>query len=259
MGRWLLFIAKQSTTKKIVMTDKHCSTAFDADFNGIKGLMWLPWVGRRFSKLPQGVRLLIVGESCYDWTPEDEANDSLKNPKFTRLVVSEHAINREVSPSPTFDNLALLLFGTEQYKRERFWSDVAFYNLVQRPMYDRWERPSWEDFVSGWSTFTDVIRILKPSHALFIGVSAFYFFNYSMSEQNADFTEVQWAEQVGRTYGRKASISTGSETVALIGVQHTSQYFSWSSWRDYLGRRHRDLTAFIDAEGYTRERLAWTY
>ncbi len=240
------------------MTDKHCSNAFDSDFNGIKGLTWLPWVGRRFSKRPQGVRLLIVGESCYDWPEEGGGKDALQKPKFTRRMVSEHAITRK-RRSPTFANLALLLLGTGQYERERFWRDVAFYNLVQRPMYDRWERPNGEDFVSGWSTFTDVIRILKPSHALFIGVSAFNFFSYSMNGQNADFTEVQWAEQVGRTYGRKASISTGSEVVALIGVQHTGKFFSWYRWRDYLGRHHRDLTAFIDAEGYTRERLAWTY
>ena len=237
------------------MTDKHCSNAFDSDFNGIKGLTWLPWVGRHFSKRPQGVRLLIVGESHYDWE-ESGSKDALQKPNFTRCVVSD-AINMEWENN-TFANLSLLLLGTGQYERERFWRDVSFYNLVQRPMYDRWERPNREDFVSGWSTFTDVIRILKPSHALFIGVSAFNFFNYSMNEQNADFTEVQWAEQVGRTYGRKASIPTGSKTVALIGVQHTGKFFSWYRWRDYLGRHHGDLTAFIDAGGYT-ERLAWTY
>ena len=238
------------------MTDKHCSNAFDSDFNEIKGLTWFPWVGRRFSKRPQGARLLIVGESCYDWE-ESGSKDALQKPNFTRRVVSD-AINMEWENN-TFANLSLLLFGTGQYERERFWRDVAFYNLVQRPMYDRWERPNREDFVSGWSTFTDVIRILKPSHALFIGVSAFNFFNYSMNEQNADFTEVQWAEQVGRTYGRKASISTGSETVALIGVQHTSKFFSWDRWRDYLGRHHKDVTILIDAGGYTPERQAWTF
>ena len=240
------------------MNYKHCSTAFDSDFKGITKLKWLPWVGRCFSERPQGARLLIVGESHYEWEGGG-SKDALQKPKFTRRVVSEHAITRKVCPSPIFDNLSLLLFGTGQYERERFWSDVAFYNFVQRPMKDKSERPSREDFVSGWSTFTDVIPVLKPSHALFIGVSAFDCFNYSMSVQSADFTEVQWTEQVGTTYGRKASISTESETVALLGVRHTSQYFSWSSWRDYLGRCHRDLTAFIDAEGYTKERLAWTY
>ena len=240
------------------MNYEHCSTAFDSDFNGITELTWLPWVGRCFSECPRDARLLIVGESHRNWCPEDEATAALQNPRFTRRVVSEHAITREVCRSPTFDKLTLLLLGTEQYERERFWSDVAFYNLVQRPMNycreDGPECPSREDFVSGWSTFTDVIRVLKPSHALFIGVSAFNYF-----KQGADFTEVQCPEQVGRTYGRRASISTGSETVALIGVRHTSRFFSWRRWRDYLGRHHRDLIAFIDAGGYTRERQPWTF
>ena len=242
------------------MNYEHCTTAFDSDFNGITELTWLPWVGRRFSKRPQGARLLIVGESQYGGE-KGGSKDALQNPKFTRRVVSEHAINREhrKGRTYTFDNLSLLLFGTGHYDRVRFWNDVAFYNFVQRPMEDELERPSWEDFVAGWSTFLDVIHVLKPSHALFIGVSAFDHFNDSMSEQGTDFTEVQKAEKVNGAYGRKASISTGSETVALISVRHTSQYFSWSSWRDYLGRHHRDLTAFIDAGDYTKEKLAWTF
>ena len=233
------------------MNYKYCSTAFDSDFNGTTELTWLPWVGRCFLERPQNARLLIVGESHYDWE-EDGSKDDLQKPKFTRRVVSEHAINREhrKDRTYTFDNLSLLLFGTGQYERERFWSDVAFYNLVQRPMKDKSERPSGEDFVSGWSTFADVIPILKPSHALFIGVSAFNCFN---------FTEVQYPEKISRTWARKASISTGSKTVALIGVQHTSRYFSWCRWRDYLGRHYRDLTAFIDAGGYTTETQPWTF
>ena len=79
---------------------EHGSTAFDSDFNGITELQWLPWVGQYYSERPQGVRLLIVGESHYDWEA-DGSRDALQDPNFTRLVVSEHAITPE-GPSPTF-------------------------------------------------------------------------------------------------------------------------------------------------------------
>ena len=210
--------------------------------------------GARFLETPSGFPLLIVGESHYE-EPEDDTKYG-QDPNFTRKVVSDHAITLRCR-ARMWQNLDRMLFGTDEYCRTRFWNDVAFYNFVQRPMKNQKERPTWQDYVSGWSTFAQVVRVLNPSHALHLGVQRFKSFNYSMDEQNADFTRVQCTEQVSGIPGRKASISAGSETVALIGVRHPSSHFSWSRWRGYLGRHHKDLTAFIDAGGYTTERQPW--
>ena len=238
------------------MTHHHepCSTAFDSDFNEIPELRWLPWVGRRFSKRPQDARLLIVGESHY----EENNTKYGQDPNFTRRVVSDHAITLRLRcRARMWQNLDRMLFGTVEYNRTRFWNDVAFYNFIQRPMKNQKERPTWQDCVSGWSTFAQVVRVLNPSHALHLGVGRFNSFNDSIDEQNADFTRVQCTEQIIRDYGRKASISAGSETVALIGIRHPGSYFSWGCWRDYLGRHHKDLSALIDAAGYTTEPQPW--
>ena len=69
------------------MNYEHCSTAFDSDFNGITELKWLPWVGQCFSEQPRDARLLIVGESHYDW-PEEGGRKMLSK-RLTRCVVSE--------------------------------------------------------------------------------------------------------------------------------------------------------------------------
>lgn len=242
------------------MSYEFCSSFYDVDFEKANGLTWLPWIGRKFPSLPAESRFLIVGESHYVRPKEGEdlekvIEDHLRCPNYTRDVVWECLIYQEW-PNRTLDTLPKLLFGSSDIDRELFWSDAAFYNLVQNPMhYNREgspERPSWEAFVSGWATFMQVVRILQPSHCLFIGVEAFNSFNYSMTQCGGNFTEVSWTEQVGRTYGRKALITTEENEIELIGVQHLGKYCSWSSWREYLGRHHPDLMLHLGSTQYTR-------
>jgi hypothetical protein len=236
----------------------HCTDALDVEFARAEGLTWLPWVGEGYISRQRGQRLLIVGESHYVRPKEGEdlqkvIDDHLNYPDYTRDVVAECLIY-QAWPNRTLDTLPKLLFGTDQIDRERYWSDTAFYNFIQVPMhYNRQgspERPSLESFVAGWTTFRDVVRILEPSHCLFIGVAALDSFNYCIGSARIDHTPVQWTEQVGRTYGRRATLTVGSNTSTLIGVQHLGKYFSWSRWHDYLGRHHADLTQILEAGSY---------
>lgn len=241
-----------------------CTDRLDDRFRQCGGLTWLPWVGEAFLDRPHTERLLIVGESHYV-RPKDGEDlskviaDHLSYADYTRDVVAECLVY-QAWPNRTLDTLPKLLFGTDQIDRERYWSDTAFYNFIQVPMhYNREgspERPSWEAFVAGWSSFLDVVRILEPSHCLFIGVAALDSFNHSMNELGVPHEDVQWTEQVGRTYGRRASLPVSSGVSTLLGVQHLGKYFSWSRWRDYLQRHHADLIGFIDAGRYTENQEA---
>lgn len=40
-------------------------SGYDSDFDQVPGLMWKPWVGRRFRDNDERKRLLIIGESHY--------------------------------------------------------------------------------------------------------------------------------------------------------------------------------------------------
>ncbi len=241
------------------MSHELCSTALDEAFCQIQGLTWAPWVGKNFLARPANRRLLVVGESHYV-KPVEPAQldtlmaDHLKYREYTRDIVSECLIDQDW-PNRTLDNVPRLLFQTDDLDRPRLWSDTAFYNFVQTPMhYNREagpERPSEEQFRAGWPIFLDLLRMLQPSHCLFIGVEAFCTFNSVLPTLGREFTPMQWTEQVGRTYGRKAAVKVEDKEITLIGVQHLGKYFSWSNWHSYLVKQHPDLMEFLAEEAYS--------
>ena len=241
------------------MSHELCSTALDEAFSQIQGLTWAPWVGKNFLARPANRRLLVVGESHYV-KPLEPAQldtlmaDHLKYREYTRDIVSECLINQEW-PNRTLDNVPRLLFQTDDLDRPRLWSDTSFYNFVQTPMHYNREagpqRPSEEQFRAGWPVFLDLLRLLQPSHCLFIGVEAFCTFNAVLPTLGREFTSMQWTEQVGRTYGRKAAVRVADQEIALIGVQHLGKYFSWSNWHNYLVNQHPDLMGFLAEEAYS--------
>jgi len=243
------------------MPHSSCIDAFDLDFKGVEGLVWLPWVGRNFATRSPRKRLLVVGESHYVKPPQPDqlalfVQQHLDYPDYTRDVVSDCLIDQDW-PNRTLDTLPKLLFQTQDIDRSRLWSDAAFYNFVQTPMhYNRegsHERPNAEAFISGWKVFADVVRILCPSHCLFIGVAASNSFNYAINGLSLKFREVQWSEPVGRTYPRVASLESGDQWVELVFVKHLGKYFSASKWHQYLRSNHSDLLGFLDEEAYPLE------
>lgn len=232
----------------ITLKPDEATIRYDADFQRIQGLVWLPWVGQNFPGRPQHKRLLVVGESHYfrAATPEvrqEERERWLKYPQLTREVVSESLINREWT-TPTLTNISKLLFKTAEIDCLKLWSDSALYNIVQRVMdYNQIgqpERPTREDFVAGWTVFAEIVRIIQPSHCLFIGVEAAKHFNGSVS----------CSKQVGRTWARVAKMEVGETTTELIFVQHLGKYFSWSDWHDYLQSHHVDFMGWLGTESY---------
>lgn len=221
----------------------------DEAFRRVSGLTWLPWVGRQLSSRPPNRRLLIVGESHY-YKTELEREERLKNPTYTKEIVWEQLVHRWWD-NKTLDNIPKLLFKTSEIDRSRLWSDSAYYNIMQRLMdYSQVERPTFYDFVEGWKSFTAVIRIVHPSHCLFIGVEAANSFNFAMTNQGVRFEKVTRAKQVGRTWARVARLEVDGKAIELIFVQHLGKYFSWESWHDYLQSQHSEFMSWLGAEPY---------
>lgn len=230
------------------MPYKHCSEEFDVSFKKTQGLKWLPWVGTSFAHRPPENRLLIVGESHY--YQNDEKLSNQQKAEYTRAVVSE-ALITQLWSTRTLDTLPRLLFGTDKLDRARFWGDTAYYVFVQRGMNTIKERPSIKDFTSGWGTFLDVARTVMPSHCLFIGVEAFNQFNEVMAHSSVQHEKVQRADKISGAYARHASVVLDNHRLSLIGVQHLGARCSWHQWRNYLLRKHKDLTDFLEAGQYT--------
>lgn len=235
------------------------STQFDKSFGSIEGLVWLPWVGEKLAGRPDTKRLLVAGETHYAKpdSPDKLAKviqDHIDYKAYTRDVVSECLIDQDW-PNRTLDTLPKLLFGTADIDREHLWADTAYYNFVQRMMhYNREgqpERPTWDDFLIGWKVFVEIIRVLRPSHCLFIGVEASNSFDYAMKTAGVDHTAIRRTEYISRTQARVSSLTIDGHTTELIFVQHLGKFFSWSQWHGYLRSHHATLTDWMEAEHYT--------
>jgi hypothetical protein len=231
-------------------SDQYTSSPFDQDLAESLGLTWVPWVGKNYANLPESRKVLIVAESHY--TNEQDAEKMtltveqiMGDKSYTRAVVSESLINAEWT-TRTLSTMHQLFYSPND--RDAFWNDVAYFNLIQRPMWYRDgnpERPAWQDFWAGWEAFLKVVEILKPDHILFIGVEAANHFNGFMAHHGRDHLSIQWAEKVGSAYARTASLSVDEKQIPLHFIKHCGSYFSTDRWSDYLHRNARDLMASL--------------
>jgi len=233
---------------------------YDATFNRIPGLTWLPWVGQHYSKRPPQKRLLVVGESHYysGETPEERQANCEKwliYPQYTRDIVSESLVNYEWT-TRTLDMIPRLLFKTTDIDRPRLWAASAYYNLVQRMMdYNQDgspERPTLDDYVQGWKVFAEVVKTIRPSHCLFIGVSAANSFNHWISGQNVFAGDVIVTEKIGGTWARSGKLEIAGVSTDLIFVKHLGLPLSWVQWHDHLQTQHTDFMGWLAAESYAR-------
>ncbi|MBP5517282.1 MAG: hypothetical protein J6X91_01270 [Bacteroidales bacterium] len=219
---------------------------FDEQLLSLEGLTWLPWVGQDYSNGKR--RLLIVAESHYV-SGDDDIQKSIEEVinyrEYTRDVIQECPIGNEWSNS-MFENLHRTLFLNESFNSSSFWENVAFYNFVQRPMdYSKKERPTNSDFCKGWSTFVSLIDILKPTDCLFVGVSASYYFESSMSTLGVEHSSVKWLAGSSSAYGRSFSLTRDWGTIPILGIQHTSKYFSYDIWHNFLLEQNKTLMRYI--------------
>lgn len=221
---------------------------FDQDLSKIIGLTWLPWIGNNFKN--NNRRLLIVGESHYALGADDaeyqkrfkEATDD----KFlTRECIYESPICGDWRNN-TFDNIHRVLLRTNDFDKELLWQQVVFYNFIPRLMdYRVKERPTWMDFYSSWKTFVDMVKIIKPTDCIFIGVSASNSFNQAMDELRLNYSPVKWLEGIGTAYARTATLEINESEIKLSFIQHASQMFSWSRWNTFLERENREVLSSI--------------
>lgn len=220
------------------------STEFDEQFEKIEGLSWFPWIGHNYVNSER--RILVVAETHYV-KGESEEIDSLKKELVddkltTREIVAECPVCNEWKNS-MYDNLHRCLFGMSNLyglNRDKLWNNIAFYNFVQKPMdYSKREceaeRPENNDFYDGWRVFVEIIKIIRPTECLFVGVTASNFFNQYMIEHNIEHCNVECINVMkGQAYGRKYSILVDGYNIPIIGIQHTSHHFSWESWNYFL-------------------------
>lgn len=207
-----------------------------------KQLTWLPWLGEEYKNQKQ--KLLIIGESHYfdpnedDCFEKDGSFDKHTNINFTQKVVKEIAINRNLKDkrSAKMYELFYRSICKENQTRNDFWNTVAFYNFIQQPMNSLKERPSSLMVEKGWSSFNQVVSILKPDVIIFIGVKCCEGFNqFALNKVK----NLKYGNKVtDRQIPRIASVSIDSKEIPLHFIKHSSSFYSIDSWRKYFEKNN---------------------
>jgi hypothetical protein len=204
----------------------------------IKNLTWMPYIGDDYEKAPTNKKILIIGESHYGQGAD------IMNPNFTNEIIRDMAINRNYDGIKIFLNLHLALFGNDNFNTQKFYTNVSFYNFVQRPMSLSIERPSPQDYVDGWGSFFNLIEVLKPSCCLFIGVTAF---NYFSDVPNFVAQDIGHSK-VDSVWPRKKILTSGQYSLPCYFIKHTSKFFSWPSWNEYLKNNIGEQLSWLESK-----------
>ena len=222
------------------------TTEFDAAFDGIKGLTWLPWVGQQYSSK----KILVLGEShyCYDsHTPleiEHYRNE-------TREVVAEYVNDPQAGNQyKTFAPITQILNNTmcPGQSRVQVWSQIAFMNLIQACMQNNSHRPHWEQFLRGWRVVLEIISYLRPNVCICFSTDKMR--NRINFNRLEEFTEKipfaysithteDTAERIGRCIvASPGKICIGQYGCYVIFIQHASRIKGQAidRWIEFLNK-----------------------
>ena len=226
-------------------------TQKDQPLSKIPNLSRLPWVGSEFSNAER--RLLIVGESHYTMgkTKAEHEEDLLRhrNPDFTRKLIEETQI-QNLYKYHLLDNFWQALFQKQPNKSE-VWKHVSFYNFVQRSMDyssfdgEKKEQPNSSDFKNGWAVFAEIVKILKPTDCIFLGLKASEGFGNLKTDNKVTTFDYSYAPKIGNMTPLEGSVTIDEQMINVSFIQHCSSFFSPQSWNPFLQKRHPELIDFL--------------
>lgn len=181
------------------------------------GIIFNPWEGPNYkSAVP---RLLIVGESHYDWEGRSQPLS------MVTISVVEHWMEK---PSQFFTNIVATCIGhlPDTKERKEFWQSVAFYNYIQefagnspriRPLQSLWPASK--------AAFFEVISSLMPELVLILG---------DQNWENIDHSVGTEGEPLKSLEGRHSQTwiyPTGEDSHALaFHVKHPSAGYNFKTF-----------------------------
>jgi hypothetical protein len=189
---------------------------------GINHMRWRkvhfrPWVGRHYQSGFAGVRLLVLGESHYDWDgrPQDER-------ECTRFVAQIYADDDERKRFAT--NLEMVATGARLCRQQKneFWHSIAFYNYIQSLVGDGpRQRPTATMWNAAEEPFFEVLSQLRPQAVLVLGRGLW---NWMPAGSNGTVLP-------GPRKDLSCEYTVGRHTSVAFPVHHPSSGFSSSAWR----------------------------
>jgi len=226
-----------------------CNRQFDAAFDKIEGLARYPWVGSKFAD--SDCRPLILGDSHYATDGKDfsqEALEEFKDKDSTRGVIN-CVIKDKCKGEKTwnmYEGLLKTFIEVSPNNVKDFCSKVAFYNFIQRVMESPDEIPTDEDKREGWGCLAGVMKVLKPTSVLIVGVRNDGGSD-SINENSVkleDFKDDK-DNKINACCPRIGNIIMCNNIIPLTLIKHTSQGYSPDLWREYLEKRDPQMMAYL--------------
>ena len=200
-------------------------------FDKVKGLQWYPWVGNNYDDN----KLLLIGESHY-------ARNEIKKKDFLNKNGTIGTIEDVFNGSSWnfFRNTHYALTGSDNVDKEALWSNVAFYNFIQRTMQTTKGRPTPNDYKDGWKVFFELLKIMKPTHCIFLGSSSAQYL-WPLIEKNNDIVFIKNKcrlekkdRKIGRFLGKVAHLEFEDVSTDITFIRHPSAFFKMEECHIYL-------------------------
>jgi len=204
---------------------------FNKKINEIQGLYYLPWIGEKFVK--SETKLLVLGESNYI-NPEGFG----KEKDWNKILIKQNFAPILYEPYKVLVNLSKALYNKSDVadtERKNIAQYMAFSNIVQRPLKNRKERPTYNDFYNGWKIIIEIINIIKPKNIIVIGVSSIEILKFLAHEENRQiFSFKKSKNKISNISPRIFLINNMDGNINCISIKHTSSYFSWNKWHKFI-------------------------
>ena len=196
-------------------------------------LRWLPWVGKKYPHTDK--RTMILGESTYNWEPgNEEVCNRIDKNDHIRIIHQNHALNYK-RKSGFVRNIERAIFNDENptvVQKQMLWCSVVYHNLVLRHMPAITDRPKYNDYLSGWTVFLDLARLMDLDQCIVYGLERNKI-DALIEMLNANQIPYKYNKlkvRIGKSYPKIIYIDLDLKRVKLIFIRHPSSYFSWEKW-----------------------------
>lgn len=202
-------------------------------------MRWLPWVGANYgnNELYRDKRILVVGDSHYEWCARcsDEHRD--RPADLTCRVVAEHITRPAAESIQHWRNIEYALRGgikLEGHDRRRFWHSIAYYNYIQEivgyvPAGRRAPKPRKRMYEAAKPVFMRVIESLTPHFVIVLGLGMWT----RLPDEGPQGALPSL--QVGGREIRRCKYSLGEHTVLACSVRHPAAGLG-APWNPVLSR-----------------------
>lgn len=222
------------------MNSEIIDISLDIQFGQLKSLTWKPYIGKNYNFTSP--KILVIGESHY--VPDGEDFNDYQQSNWTREFILKEGLQQKPFYSESKKNnlirevekTLLALEKVDSANSMKLWNNISYYNFIQRLMTSLDKRPTYEDIINGWKTFSKVYDILQPDIILFCGIeSSKHLVNFNNTNKEFDITPLDTTfDKINRTYPKSFILQRNGNSTNCLFIKHPSMMYSWEPWSKIL-------------------------